>query len=54
MNFGDLETARKHISGLRDLLQFRGGIHTLSRKHSLQIKCCRFVFFFFFASGRQD
>jgi hypothetical protein len=45
LNFGDLEAAKKHVSGMRDLIRFRGGIQTLSQKHSLQIKCCRYVFF---------
>ena len=39
----DLETVEKHIHGLHQLIKLRGGIGTLSQKHSLQIKCCRFV-----------
>jgi len=41
---GDLESARKHLRGLRELLQFRGGITALSKK-LLRFKCCRFAIF---------
>jgi hypothetical protein len=39
---GDLESAKKHLHGLHDLLQLRGGITALS-KRLLRFKCCRFV-----------
>ncbi|KAH8705808.1 hypothetical protein BGW36DRAFT_368201 [Talaromyces proteolyticus] len=38
---GDLETAKKHLLGLYQVISTRGGIETLSQNRSLQVKCCR-------------
>lgn len=41
--FGDLESAKKHLNGLYQVLHVRGGIITLAHSRLLQFKCFRFV-----------
>lgn len=38
---GELDAAKKHLRGLYQLVQLRGGIQALASKRFLQIKCCR-------------
>lgn len=40
---GDAEAATKHLHGLYELIKLRGGVASLAKKHTLQIKCCRYV-----------
>lgn len=37
----DFETADKHMHGLHQLIELRGGLRTLNHKRLLQVKCCR-------------
>lgn len=49
--FNEFDAAEKHLHGLYQLIALQGGMHTLSRKHLLQIKCCRFDLRFALRTG---
>jgi hypothetical protein len=40
---GDIDATRKHLNGLWQLIQLRGGLLGLTAKYSLRVKCSRFV-----------
>ena len=40
----DVETTDKHMHGLHQLIEIRGGLKSLDHKRLLQVKCCRSVF----------
>lgn len=39
--YDELDAAQKHLRGLHQLVQLRGGIKSLASRRFLQIKCCR-------------
>lgn len=39
--FGDVESAGKHMQGLCDIVQLRGGIQSFQNNPQLQVKICR-------------
>jgi len=41
--FGDVESARKHVQGLYQMVHLRGGIKTFQNNPQLQVKVCRYV-----------
>jgi hypothetical protein len=41
--FGDVESTRKHMQGLFDMIQLRGGIQGFQNDPQLQVKICRYV-----------
>jgi hypothetical protein len=49
--FNDFHAAEKHLHGLYQIIKLHGGINTLSRKHLLQVKCCRFDLRFALRTG---
>lgn len=49
--FNEFDAAEKHLHGLYHLVELHGGLNTLSQKHLLQVKCCRFDLRFALRTG---
>lgn len=37
----DISTAKKHLEGLAQMVQLRGGVRSLDISHNMQVKVCR-------------